>query len=618
MPAPRQQHAPHAQHPAHLAPLRCLSARSLSRSAHLWVHAGVLLLPLAVLPVTVPSLLGQDGPPALRLLSILALSIGLPFAVLSTTGPLLQRWYSWTQVARSADPYFLFAASSLGSFGGLLAYPLVIEPALTVGQQRVMWSGGFVAFVALVASCGVVVGRSPRTAPPERLSVQETPARAITPPTRRTLLTWLGLAFLPATLLLSVTSHMSTDVAAVPLLWVVPLALYLATFVAAFARGSRETSPLLVRAAVVSVALALMVSNVGFPMPITVAITLDLLALTLVAYVSHARLAALRAPVEHLTRFYLVVAAGGALGGLLNGLVAPMIFDRVWEYPGALLASLLLGVGILGAARSPLARRYGRPAALVLHGLAVAAAAILVVGVAPYMADSWWILVLAGVAICAAWAAAMSPLSLGIGLIVFVAVLTGVRQVGSLETVRTFYGSYRISQSDGIRQLQHGTTAHGSQVLARPGEPTTYYARSGPLGDVMGARDHTNTAVIGLGTGTIAAYGRAGDAMTSTRSTPRSCRSRRMRGCSPTCATRRRPSRRWSATVGSGSRRHPIAHTPSSCSTRSAQMPCRCTYSPRRPSTSTHESWHRTGRSSSTSATATSTSSQSLPPRRTT
>ncbi len=130
---------------------------------HLWVHAVVILLPLAVLPVTVPTALGQGGSPELRLLAILTLMIGLPFAVLSTTGPLLQRWYSWTPAARSDDPYFLFAASNLGSFGGLLAYPLVIERTLTVDQQRIMWSIGFVVFVALVGACGVVVARSTRS-----------------------------------------------------------------------------------------------------------------------------------------------------------------------------------------------------------------------------------------------------------------------------------------------------------------------------------------------------------------------------------------------------------------------------------------------------------------------
>ena len=349
----------------------------LRRPVHLWVHAVVILLPLAVLPVTVPTALGQGGSPELRLLAILTLMIGLPFAVLSTTGPLLQRWYSWTPAARSDDPYFLFAASNLGSFGGLLAYPLVIERTLdrrpaadhVVGRFRRVRRAG-----RGVWRRGGPVGpveRRPASA------VQPPPAPAPTvpmAPARRTQLTWFGLAFLPSALLLAVTSHISTDVAAVPLLWVVPLALYLATFVVAFARQSRSVPPLLVRGTVALAALVLAVSFVGFPVPITIAIGLDLLVLTLVAFVSHARLAALRPPVEHLTRFYLVVAMGGAAGGLLNGLVAPMAFDRVWEYPGALLASLLLGVGILGTAHSPLARRYGRRGAIGLQGMAVAAA----------------------------------------------------------------------------------------------------------------------------------------------------------------------------------------------------------------------------------------------------
>ena len=308
--------------------------------------------------------------------------------------------------------------------------------------------------------------------------------------------------------------------------------------------------------------MVLAVSFVGFPIPITVAIGLDLLVLTLVAFVSHARLAALRPPVEHLTRFYLVVAMGGAAGGLLNGLVAPMAFDRVWEYPGALLAGLLLGMGILGTAHSPLARRYGRRGAIGLQGMAIAAAGILLVGLAAVAAGSWWIAVLAAVAVAGAWLAAKSPLSLGIGMVLLVVVLTGVGEVGTVETVRTFYGSYRVSDADGVRRLQHGNTSHGSQVLANPGEPTMYYSRSGPLGDVMGSLDPTNTAVIGLGTGTIAAYGEPGDSMAFYEIDPEIVSM--ARGPCAVHLPQRLQGRRsppWSATVACASRRRRTGRT---------------------------------------------------------
>ena len=281
----------------------------------------------------------------------------------------------------------------------------------------------------------------------------------------------------------------------------------------AFARQSRSVSPVLVRGTVALAALVLAVSFVGFPIPITIAIGLDLLVLTLVAFVSHARLAALRPPVEHLTRFYLVVAMGGAAGGLLNGLVAPMAFDRVWEYPGALLAGLLLGVGILGATHTPLARRYGRRGAIGLQGMAIAAASILLVGLAAVAAGSWWMVLLVALAVAGAWFAAKSPLSLGIGMLLLVVVLTAVGEVGTVETVRTFYGSYKVSDADGVRRLQHGNTSHGSQVLAEPVRAHDVLLALRPARRRHGRTRPLNVAVVGLGTGTIAAYGKAGNTL---------------------------------------------------------------------------------------------------------
>ena len=491
-----------------------VATNRLRRRAQIWVHLAVLLVPLLALPVAAPSLGGEGGYPALRLLAILTVMIGLPFAVLSTTGPLVQRWYSWTPAARNDDPYFLFAASNLGSFGGLLAYPLVIERALTLDQQRIAWSVAFVVLLVLVAACGVVAVRSPARAPVASAAPSAADHEADPRPSRRVQLTWLGLAFLPSALLLAVTSHISTDVAAVPLLWVVPLAIYLATFVIAFARTSRTVHPMLVRAAGAVAALALLVSVLTVVVPIGVAVAVDLAVLTLVALVAHSRLAAMRPSVEHLTRFYLVVALGGAAGGLLNGLVAPLVFDRVWEYPGALVASLLLGVGVLGVAGTRLTRRYGRPQGVALLSLLLAMGGLVLVGVAPEAIGTWWVLPLCLVALVAAWRAAGQPLSVAGGMVLLVIIVTLVRGVGTIETTRTFYGSHRVS-SDGVTQrLLHGNTVHGSQLLADPTEPTLYYGRSGPLGQALSVIRPTSTAVVGLGAGTIAAYGEPGDAMT--------------------------------------------------------------------------------------------------------
>ncbi|MBM6405963.1 fused MFS/spermidine synthase [Phycicoccus sp. CSK15P-2] len=491
---------------AHVATTR------LGRRAQIGAHLAVLVLPVLVLPVTVPVVADTGSSPSLRLLAVLATMIGLPFAVVSTTGPLLQRWYSWTSAARAEDPYFLFAASNLGSFGGLLAYPVVIERVLTLQQQRTAWSAGLVVLLLLVGACGVVAWTAPGRRSPSSEGSRAPATQRVLTPTVRQQVAWLGLAFLPSALLLAVTSHLSTDIAPVPLLWVVPLAIYLATFVVAFARTSRVVNPLLARAAGAAAVFALVVHVIGPSLSVAVGAVVDLTVLTLVAFVAHSRLAATRPSVEHLTRFYLVVALGGAVGGLLNGLVAPVAFDRMWEYPGGLIVSVLLGVGVLGTTGTVLTRRYGARPGVVLHALALAAGAIGLVIIASLTLGTWWLLLLGGAALAgAAWYAAARPVPAVGAAVLLIAFVSAFQAIGSLETTRTFYGSYRIAETERDRSLSHGSTIHGTQLSEDPGEPTMYYARNGPLGQAMSVLRPQRAGVVGLGAGTIAAYGRPGD-----------------------------------------------------------------------------------------------------------
>jgi spermidine synthase len=370
--------------------------------------------------------------------------------VLTTTGPVLQRWYSWLDVPRAQDPYFLYAASNVGSFIGLLAYPFAVEPNLALDQQRMWWSAGFLVFLVLVTTCGLVAFRGRRT-------VEEAPRTAR--PAPRTMLMWLALAFLPSSLMLGVTAHITTDVAPIPLLWVVPLAIYLATFVIAFAGSGRRRPVRLVTLALVLVigTRAMTFAEHSLPLPLTVGAHLAMLAV--VAYVAHAILAADRPSADHLTLFFVVVSIGGALGGLLNGLVAPLVFDRVIEY-----SLVLAGVPLLWLAAG--ATRW----------VALSMAALLVVGS-----------------------------------------FATFQRGDVLARSRTFYGSYVvIEQSDRV-DFGHGTTVHGFQST-RPGErdePTAYYARSGPLADVFehGGSEARDITAVGLGAGTMAAYGTSGQTM---------------------------------------------------------------------------------------------------------
>lgn len=494
------------------ATTRRLGARRQPR-----LHLAVLALPLLVLPVVVPpDAAPPDGvSPVLWLLRTLILVIGLPFAVVATTGPLLQRWYSWTGAVRHADPYFLFAASNLGSFVGLLAYPLVIEPHLALADQRGWWSGGFLLFLGLTATCALVAQRArvAPSAPDEDVDVDRAER-----PDRRRVARWTGLAFLPSSLMLAVTSHLSTDVGAIPLLWVVPLAIYLATFVLAFARTGRAI-PLRTTRSAVALAFAVVVSALTagvMPVPIVIAITMTMLAL--VSYAAHARLAADRPAPEQLTTYYLVIAGGGALGGVLNGLVAPVVFDRVLEYQLTLVAVPWLLAGTTSGATSWLARQLAANRVRALLVLVLVALVPLTLRAAVWFGPRSTLVLLTAVAVAgmAGWVLTRVPGAMALGLLLMysLAVLGDAR--GTIEQTRSFFGSYTIRVEGDMHQLVHGTTVHGAQYVdgARRRLPTTYYAPNGPLGDVFETADPDRVATIGLGAGTIAAYGRPHRSMT--------------------------------------------------------------------------------------------------------
>lgn len=473
------------------------------------IHIAILMLPLVGLPVAlVPDAAPTpEASPILWLLRTLLLVVGLPFAVISTTGPLLQRWYSWTDQRRSGDPYFLYATSNLGSFTGLLAYPFLVEPFLTLDQQRISWSWAFGAFLILMLTCGVVTihNRAPQTT---------AVTASITPLTVRQVTLWLFLAFIPSSLMLGVTSHISTDIAAIPLMWVVPLAIYLATFVIAFARSGRKPSPRSRYLAAVLAAVAAVTYNVGNWPFVGIPIAIDLALLTIVAYAAHSTLAAARPAPSQLTSFYLVVSAGGALGGLLNGLLAPALFDRVWEYPAIIVASALLAVGT-GRESVWLRRRYDTRFVWFLEA-AIAALALLAFKAGTFaMSGSPWVVVaLTATFVGACFIARRpAPLAAGLAIILFGLALSGPE---TLYRERTFYGSYKVTEQDGVRKFTHGTTLHGSQSIgANELSPTSYYARSGPVGDIFREYEsRDNVAIVGLGVGTIAAYGTPGQTFT--------------------------------------------------------------------------------------------------------
>ena len=320
--------------------------------------------------------------------------------------------------------------------------------------------------------------------------------------------------------MLAVTAHVSTDIAPIPLLWVVPLAIYLGTFVVAFGRSTRTVPATAVRLAVASTFLAAGATMMQSRTPVLLDVVLNMVMLGLVAFVAHARLAADRPEVGHLTTFYLVVAAGGALGGLLNGMVAPVVFDRVLEYP---LITVLVPVALVTTRRdsAPTSRTAEvRPPTRIATRIAVVVVAVpLAAGLGAVLSRwaNYTALAYIGLALAflAGWLLSTRRILVAVVLALMFTGISVRSEVGTLDHRRTFFGSYLVLEGDGQHKLVHGTTLHGTQWQdEHRSEPTTYYSRSGPLGDVFGLTGIRDVGVVGLGVGTVAAYGTSGQDFT--------------------------------------------------------------------------------------------------------
>ncbi|MGK5558389.1 fused MFS/spermidine synthase [Actinomadura kijaniata] len=485
-------------------------------------HLLLIALPLFLLPVTLPAWAKAPDSWSVApwLLLVLTVMVGAPFVALSATGPLTQRWYSWSGLPRAEDPYFLYAAGNVGSLVALVSYPFVIEPLAGLTSQTRGWAVAYGVFVALMGTCAVVAfrGRGGAAVTEEERPPGTGAEEAIG---WRRRVKWVLIAALPSSLMLGATTHISTDIAPVPLMWVVPLALYLVTFIVAFGVRRRPWLASTVwtcatASAILSWSLPLLSAFLGILM-----LPVDLLWVVLAGLACHGLLAEDRPGSRHLTEFFLYVSLGGALGGSFNGLLAPVLFDWGAEFPLAIagLAGLaLVTAGSEGERREGERRRLpGRRTALRILLFTVPPLAMLL-GVR--LENVWLLLVgmlaLIGCGVQVLWRqprAVVATAVLGMGTVF-------VLQTGSdLVRVRTFFGSYKVEQEGDKRSFLHGTTLHGWQ-LTGPGErtvPTSYYARTGPLGDVFAAYGQApaarRTAVVGLGTGTVAAYGRPGQRM---------------------------------------------------------------------------------------------------------
>jgi len=489
---------------------------------HLTLLAAVtLFLPMQTQTAIDPS--AQDNP-SLWLLWQLTIMTGLPFLVVSSNAPLLQRWYSVAAGKKGTDPYFLYAFSNAGSLLALLAYPLLMERSFGLTGQSGIWTAGFSLLAICCAGCGWFVFRHGAKAGGTGLvplAQTEAPTRNDDLP-----LTWrqrwlfIGLAAVPSSLMLGVTTFITTDTGSVPLLWVVPLAIYLLTFILGFAKHQiiphRWTVSLLPHL-VLLVALLLLVNPVNSSWLLAPA---HLLAFFVVAMACHGELARLRPSAGRLTEFFFLLSIGGAVGGFFNAIVAPLVFSNVLEYPLILVLACFLPFGLNELPSTKTSCGWWIVAGRMAVPMVIATWLFLVVRavVMPEMANAAAVLYLVIVG-GLAWlkmpfgrrirfAGALATLLFMLGLYI------SDRDVIDIE--RGFFGVIKVKadEKNGMRMLVHGTTIHGMQrVDGDVREPLSYYHRTGPVGDLFRIANLPASGyvgVIGLGAGSIASYSRFG------------------------------------------------------------------------------------------------------------
>jgi spermidine synthase len=493
-----------------------LTTRWLGVRRQALVHVGVLLLPLFALPIAVAGEPPQAaGTPVWWLLGVLGLSVGLPFFVVSTTSPLLQRWFSAMPHRAAKDPYFLYSSSNFASLLALVSYPAIIEPSLRLADQSWMWTWAYGVFVALVAACAVSLRSWSRQGPGHAEADAEA-STSTAAPAWSVRLRWLAFSFVPSSLMLGVTTHISTDIAAVPLLWVVPLALYLATFMLVFARR-RTLVPTRGLARLLPIPAIATLASMLFPGTPWWMILLHLITFFLAALVCHSRLAATRPAPRHLTEFYLWMSVGGVLGGLFNTLAAPLLFAGIVEYPLALAAACALRPSPAFRRRSPEGWQMLVGLPLMVLSASVVMWALGLFGAVPLpslvrvLTLTW----LVGLAFSNR-PALFGTVAAAAVLVFTLAPSPGDRQI--LFAARSFFGVHRVVQDETFHRLQHGGTIHGVQRrdLMAACEPSSYYHPTGPLGQLFQAAGprFDKVAAIGLGIGATACFGRPGQQWT--------------------------------------------------------------------------------------------------------
>ncbi|MFA6052952.1 MAG: fused MFS/spermidine synthase [Methylobacter sp.] len=491
-----------------------LSTR-LNQHRQIQIHAAVILISFLALPLALPdnTVPPTESNPTFWLLWTLFLAIGLPFFVVSTTAPLIQKWFANVGHHTSHDPYYLYAASNTGSLIALLSYPFLLEPNIGLANQKAYWGSGYLLLCLLIAGCAFILWKTQQKA-----DIPQESITAVNHLPLSTQLHWLALAFVPSSLLLGLTNFISTDIASVPLLWIIPLTLYLLSFVIVFSKWNDKIHPLMVTLQAVFLLPFIAYAFINpADLPYWAYLILHLLAFFFAVMVCHGELAKNRPHTQHLTTFYLIMSFAGMLGGMFNTFVAPFVFNGIYEYPIMIVAALLLRPGLKISINTGLLLQIALPSALVIAGL------ILYAGIENLLRYFDAIVIGLIALTCLTYVFRKRPVAFALltGAIIFLALGLHGLSSHTLYQERTFFGVLAVreavltneqNQPEKYHELFHGTTKHGAQRLAKNLSqiPLTYYSRPGPMGQLFKEYDNSDQnwaiGVVGLGAGALACY----------------------------------------------------------------------------------------------------------------
>ena len=488
----------------------------LNSKVQIIVHLVVIALSFLALPVGLPENLipPTEMNPSFWIFSTLALAIGLPFFILSTTAPLIQKWFAHVGHHDSHDPYFLYAASNTGSLVSLLSYPFFVEPNLGLIAQQSDWSIGYIVLCLLIATCGAALWKNYQT----QENHVETSAFNAPELSLKTKLYWGALAFVPSSLLLGLTNFISTDIASVPLLWIIPLTVYLFSFVLVFSRWNDKSHVWFVRLQPMFLIPFVAYAFINpADLPYWMYLVFHVIAFFFAIMVCHGELAAQRPHSAHLTTYYLIMSFAGMLGGMFNTFVAPFIFNGIYEYPLMIVAALLLRPSLKKWDLKKIGLQLIDPLLLLVIGVGVYFSVDNLIGYFDGIAIS---LILLTVAVYFMRRRVVAYAGL-IGVIIMSAMVVHHSESHTLMQERTFFGVMAVRESvltdekgqpETYHELFHGTTKHGAQRLI-PTEsktPLTYYSRPSPMGQLFKTFDaqnaNWNIGVVGLGAGALTCY----------------------------------------------------------------------------------------------------------------